>query len=219
MLSEREERQTDYHNPRTVFGLRRLLKKFGIPLEEWGNKADFTKKPEDLLQEIKDGESILYSQEGKGLIRDVKKAAVDVVFNNNGEPLRLYQIYSEKEGRIRRRGISEANKKTFDGLMGKLLPEEDPEVAAVRELEEEILDTVIDALPPSLTQEERSQLTWPSPEIDERISSGFPGLLTKYTIYRFNFILPDRFFRSEGYKTVDKNGFVVELVWEPLIKS
>ena len=104
MSPERVESQTDYHNPRTVFELKRLLKKFGIPLEEWGNKAEFTKKPEDLLEEIERGESILCSQEEEGLKRYVKKVAVDIVYSNDGELLRLYQIYSEKKGRIRRRG-------------------------------------------------------------------------------------------------------------------
>ena len=219
MSPERVESQTDYHNPRTVFELKRLLKKFGIPLEEWGNKAEFTKKPEDLLEEIERGESILCSQEEEGLKRYVKKVAVDIVYSNDGKLLRLYQIYSEKKGRIRRRGISEVNKKTFDGLMGKLLPEEDPDIAAERELEEEILKAVKDVSPPNLTEKERSQLTRPSPKIDERISNGFPGLLTEYTIYRFIFLLPDRFFRPEGYKTVDKNDFPIDLRWEPVIRT
>lgn len=188
----------------TPFLLMSALSSQLIDWTEWINLPG-AKRLENLLKEIKDGESKLGFNDKGELIREVSKAVIDVVYTRkDGVQMRLFEefyenghwISREPKGKVLKRGVQE-----------KKLRKETFREAALRGLKEEMRIT-------DLTSEEEQKLVHLFNSTDDRISKGFPGLKTNYYYSDFVFDLPDRFYRPEY--PVQEAGFKTRLVWEKI---
>ncbi|UBF25513.1 NUDIX domain-containing protein [Kovacikia minuta CCNUW1] len=140
-----------------------------------GNAKEFTA----LLEEIKTGDCEIVWEE-KQPIRLVNVVLV-IVISHKGE--RLIEAYQEfSDGRIRKRGMQE--------LAEKRKPDEPPEAAARRAIQEELgiptENLIFECLPAS------------DPEIIETTESfSYPGLKTRYSRIWFRVHLPETLYHSE----------------------
>lgn len=154
-----------------------LLRQHGVDVNRWGTAA--AKSVEHLRRELEQGESVLLEEDGQ-LVREVAVVEIDVV--GPREEVRLHEDRQEyRDGRTRRRSLGGA-------LNEKLHPGETPDRAARRALREELgISDARLALVPLDTVE------------DERESPSYPGLRSRYLVWRYRLRLPPRHFRPEGY--------------------
>lgn len=149
--------------------IERLKSVLDLSLYGKGQAKDF----ESLITEINQGESVII-WEGNKPIRLLQVCRVRVLCGEQ-------ELYEDRQqfadGRTRKRGIR--------GLAEKLMPDEAPEVAAVRALKEEL--GIVEEVPiiPDGTQQE------------EKESPSYPGLLSRYIFHDFIAQLPPHLHQDE----------------------
>jgi hypothetical protein len=173
------------------YNLGEILKAHGVPVEKWGINA--AKSVNHLQKEIDNKECYIdYIGPEKELVRFVEFVGINVTYKN----FILKEDRQEfVDGRIRRRDMQSS-------VSEKIIHGEDPKIAAVRGMEEE-LGLKID--PNQLRGE--SKLTY----YDTSVSKSYPGLKSKYRGAQFDCELTDDQFNKEGYVEVqdDKSTYFV----------
>lgn len=166
-----------------------LLRKHEIPFEqEWG-RGD-AKTLNHFLKEIASGEAKLKVEKGR-LVWFTVSAAVRVL---GGHRDHLYELYEEKQvfadGRVRnRKQVLQAS------LMEKMKQNEDPYVAAVRAVREEL----------GIAEDIRVILSRRRPfatDMGPKPSMSYPGLVGKYRMYSYLWLMPCSLFKVKGYVEV-----------------
>jgi hypothetical protein len=166
------------------------LKEYNIPVEQWGTGS--AKNVRNLYKEVQESESIL-KDEGGYLVRYIQFVGIRMYYTDaNGRNWVLKEDRQEfKDGRIRRRKI-------HSSVSEKMKYGEDPIIAAVRGIEEELGIRVL-----SNQLEKDRDL-----EYDEG-SVSYPGLRTRYSGYKFNCTITDKQYEPRGYieRQEDKSTF------------
>lgn len=167
--------------------LRRLLKRHGVNFAEWG--TGYTKTLQDLMKEIRLGESVLVVKRGK-LVRQVRHAQVDITCIIDGVLHRLIEDRQEfSNGALRpREGDRSVSEKIQSG--------ESPKAAAKRGIGEELgLDTFTgEGLKPDPNR--------PRPRRRYKESAvSYPGLPVEHIEFLFLWLMCmlSEYFSREGY--------------------
>jgi len=181
-------------NESVLYVLRQQLEGAGINVSEWGKGQ--AKTLAHLQKEIKSGETVLVTGEQGELLRKVVVGGVDIFYvSPDGKKYRLKedkQIF--KDGRERKRDLGQA-------VSEKMKPKEDPKDAMIRGVREELgIEGEI-----SLTETGADEQLLSSPS--------YPGLQSQYIRYKFEAMLNDQQFKSNGYveEQDDKSTY---FVWE-----
>lgn len=176
-----------------------LLKKFNVPLDEWGKGS--AKTVAHLYNEVKEGETIL-KEEGDKLVREVEFVGARVIYKKeDGEILRLYedkQVF--KDGRIRKR-------KTMPYSMAeKFKAGEDPKASVIRGMKEELGIEI-----------NKEQFVFYN-RVRKNINDDYPGIDSYHTGHEFLVLLNDEQYDPEGYieRQPDKD---VHFTWRPISKG
>lgn len=162
-----------------------MLKKYSIDTTIWGQGDSKTR--ENLLEELKLGESNLVEKEG--LLVRVERGVILNVYFDNLKLIEDRQVFND--GRVRRRNISTS-------IGEKLKPKETPLVGARRALKEELgIVTSGKLIPRStiFTIEDRTLVP----------STSFPGLWTKRTLWGTEVTLTSEYYKPEGYVEIQKD--------------
>lgn len=174
------------------------LASHGVPIGRWGEGA--SKTFNHLLNELREGESILESQDAE-LLRKFKVVGIEVLFKDtNGKTLRLRedkQVFTDGREKKRRLDVS---------LAEKMKPGETPYLAAKRAILEELgISSEIELL-------KRGEFHITKP------SESFPGLTSDYNAFMYETTLSRNQFKSEGYQEVqpDKTTY---FIWEETDKD
>lgn len=167
-----------------------LLEKHKIPYKDWGQGK--AKTLEHLNKEINDGETILREEDGK-LYRELFVTAATIRYRENGK---TYQLVEEKQvftdGRTRERKLA-------NSLSEKIKPDEDPDTAIIRGIEEELgIQGHLNAVP-----RENNQSVEESPS--------FPGLLTRYNVNVYDVDISSDQYNPDGFQEeqTDKTTYFV----------
>jgi len=160
--------------------LKKLLEDSGIDTSKWGKGEAKTIK--HLQGEIDRGESVLEKDGMGNLIRRVSVVGAGIYYvSPKGERYRLKedkQIF--QDGRERRRDYGHA-------VSEKMKPGEDPRVAIIRGIREELgIDGKIE-----------TQMSWEDEKV--LLSPSYPGLLSNYHRYEFEVMLSKDQFKRNGY--------------------
>ena len=189
---------TDLEGVLDTIELKKKLEDSGIDTSKWGKGQ--AKTIEHLKREIESGESVLEEDEAGNLIRRLYIVGADVYYmSRDGKKYRLKedrQIFAD--GRERRRDYGHA-------VSEKMKPGEDPKVAIVRGIREELgIAGVID---PQKTLEDERLL----------LSRSYPGLVSKYIGYGFEVILDEEQFKPDGY-VEEQEKMNTYFIWEEVEK-
>jgi hypothetical protein len=168
-------------NPQTLDQLAQHLREHSIPIDSWA-QGD-SKALEQLFVEVEAKETRLILENGK-LYRQIALVSLEVRhLSENGEDLCLYEDRQEfGDGRVRCRDLGGDS-----GVSEKIVADESPELACIRAMKEE-LGFVAQATPRYLGIRH-----------EQRLSSSYPGLMTKYTIHDFSVSLAEAEFSPQGY--------------------
>lgn len=140
------------------------LKTNEIDTTLWG-KSNGSKTVQDLWNEVHSGETSLQNNPPMRVLH-----IVQMIIKNGSKVLK--EDYQERAGVKRSRGGYPTE---------KILPGETPYEAALRGLEEELRIKPDDASPVHVSQCECEEM---------RVSRSYPGLMTKYIIYKVEFAIP-----------------------------
>lgn len=167
-----------------------MLRKHKVPFNRWGKGP--TKTFEHLMRELELGESTLIETQGGKLLRLV--GVVRVTVEHKRGSLMYLLVETEQRfanGSTRQRGLR------FVG--GKISAGESPQIAAVRELKEEIgLEGAdVEVL-------RKFQVSDHSPS--------FPGLRVLYVCFDCHCLMLPQFYRPEGYSSV-QDGITTVFEW------
>lgn len=172
--------------------VKELLTSVCIDYSKWGkgNSRTF----DDFLRELVRGESKL-SLDSKGkLLRTVSIACIDITYRD----LKLIeerQVF--EDGRVRIRGLSAT-------VTEKILPEEDPEKAALRGLEEELGIINTDTFN-AVDKKESLRIESPS----------YPGVRSRYIVHHFEATIDSNEYQPEGYIEQNKDeGLTAFFKWK-----
>ena len=176
--------------------LKERLANAGIDISSWGTGQ--AKTLAHLEREIENGETILIEGENGELLRRVVVAGADIYYQSpEGKKYRLKeerQVF--KDGRERHRDLGQA-------VSEKIKPDEEPEIAMIRGIKEELGIS--------------GEITLTKIRTDEQkiISPSYPGLESQYINHKFQTILTDKQFRPEGYieEQTDKSTY---FIWEEI---
>lgn len=183
-------------NGTTLKTLKRQLESAGVDMATWG--IGQAKTLAHLRKEIESGETILVANEAGGLLRKVVVGGADIFYKSpEGKRYRLKedrQIF--KDGRERRRNLGQA-------VSEKIKPGEDPEVAMIRGIQEELGIG--------------SEITIIKIGAEERIidSPSYPGLQSQYILHKFQAVLTKRQFNPAGY-VEDQSDKSTYFMWEEI---
>ena len=173
-------KQFGAQNKITISGLKKQLEDAGINTAKWGTGQ--AKTLTHLQKEIEDSETVLTTTETGGLLRKVVVGGADVYYkSSDGKKYRLKeekQVF--KDGRERRRDLGQA-------ISEKVKLNENIEDAMVRGIREEL----------GISGE--IVLTKIGTDKQEVVSQSYPGLQSKYIRHKFQVILSDEQFNSDGY--------------------
>lgn len=181
-------------NQNPLSELEQKLLRYGVDISSWGKGQ--TKTLEDLLKEIKSGETTLEIDENGALVRRLVVDNINIFYIDPfGKRFHLKekeQVF--KDGRVRVRKLEES-------IFEKIKSTEDPQLAAIRGLEEELGVTGEINLEHKKTKSER---------ID---SPSYPTLQSEYLVHMFEVTLSDEQYKAGGYveEQPDKNTY---FVWE-----
>jgi hypothetical protein len=158
-----------------------LLEKHGLPLESW-SQGD-SKAVEQLYAEVKAGETRLLKTNGR-IERHVALVSLEVRYKSTaGEQLCLYEDRQEfGDGRVRCRELG-----VEGGVSEKIIANEDPKLACVRAIREELGFTP------------KASPAFVGTRHEQRLSSSYPGLHSHYTIHDFIIELSDSEYKPQGY--------------------
>ncbi len=178
----------------TIEKLEKDLKNAGVDTSSWGKGE--AKTLSHLYKELKDGGSQLVTDKDGELLRIVTYVGVDVFYKSpEGKSYRLKedkQVFND--GRVRSRNYGHA-------VSEKIKYDENPELAAVRGIKEEL--GLEDDIEVSLVSRNEERLT----------SSSYPGLLSQYIGYKFTAYLNQEQFNPNGYQEVQEDK-ITYFVWE-----
>ncbi len=168
--------------PQTLAALEHLLAEHEVSVAAWGTGE--AKTVEDLLVEVKSGESRLLTDADGFLWRNVSVVGVDVFFIDPRQGM-LHLFEAEQRFRSGRRRARQLR----TSIAEKQLPGESPPTAARRAIEEELgLSTA------GLMLIEKGS------EVIEEDSSSFPGLHSRRSLTYFECALSSRLFDPDGYE-------------------
>ncbi len=180
--SQTQESNLEIEFQSTKLAVVNLLKEHNINIEEWG-KAN-AKGLDSLVSEVMVGETKLETGANGDLLRFIEVVAGNVIYTDNHQ--NKFQLVEDRQefadGRIRRR----------DQLFGtsiseKMMPNESPEIALRRGLQEEL--AIVNA---NFSDE-------PVIEEKEHISHSFPGLKSNYKVHIFDVSINDSDYQPNGY--------------------
>lgn len=168
-------------NEMTLEKLGNFLRAHNVPLENWGTGN--AKTVNHLLSEVNSGESKLSVIDGQ-VVREVTSIVMNIYYQQGANTWRLIeekQVFADGHTRVRNDWIS----------MGeKMIPNENPEAALHRALQEELhiegLQSVIEQ--PTI--------------VEDKPSETFPGILSKHRRYHFDVVLQEKDFKPDGYMEV-----------------
>lgn len=168
--------------PSSVTALELLLLEHEVPVGRWGKGA--AKAVQDLLCELRQGESRLEVDTENQLLRRVSVVGIDVLFPDHDRgTLRLVeeeQVFENGRRRVRNLRTS---------LGEKQLPGEAPREAAARALEEEL------GLPGT-----DLGLRQTGSEVVKSPSESYPGLQSERHLTYFECVLPPSLYFADGYE-------------------
>ncbi len=156
------------------------LKNAGINTSAWGRLH--TKTVEQLQKQIEDGETVLIKDKDGRLLRKVDWVSADVYYiSKDGKRYRL------KEEKIVLKNKYEFHRDLDGAVSEKIKKGGNPDSTLVRGINEELgISGTISSNYIGLTER----------TID---SPSYPGLLAKFTIYKYNVELNDEQFNPKGY--------------------
>ncbi len=176
--------------------LKEKLKDSDIDLSQWGKNTN--KSAEDLLEEIKSGESILKMDEGNRLVRRIFVCTANIYYKDKNS--KTYILKEEKQifknGKIRKRNLSTS-------MSEKMNLGENPLQAITRGIQEE-LGTC-----------NKIDIRRKGRRSKKRKSISYPGILTEYIYYDFEAFLNEKQFKKEGYEE-KQNKKTTKFIWEEL---
>ncbi len=177
-----------------IKALRDQLEQAGISTADWGKGQAKTLR--HLVKEIKDGETILVNDARGQLVRSVVVGNADVYYklpNGNLLCLKEYrQVFND--GRERRRNLGCA-------VSEKMKPNETPEEAMIRGIQEELGI----AGPIDIAAEGTKEETIDSPS--------YPGLRSRYIQHKFRIMLNSEQYKLDGY-TEEQGEIKTYFIWE-----
>lgn len=173
----------------------------GVPLDEWGKGE--AKTLDYLVGEISRGSAIMcFDEEREIWVRELKAVEVRVFYDSpDGTTYILKedrQVF--KDGRVRKRG--------FSWVAEKIEENENGLIAAERAIREEL-----DLLSPFVSGPKHIEN-----EVFEQESRSYPGLVTEYSIGRFEVYLTPEQFVPEGYVEEQEN-LTTFFVWEKMMED
>lgn len=157
-----------------------------IPYQTWGKGS--AKTVDDLLQELNEDASVLVVNEREEVIRKSYGVIIDVFYRDATVLFKLReskQVFAD--GRVRKRNLEHS-------VSEKIKKGEVASQTAKRGLCEGL--GIIENLPIKLLG---PRFLGPVP------SDSFPGTITEYTMFLFEFFMPHRHFVSEGYVEIQEN--------------
>jgi len=172
-----------------AYDLKQILQSHGVPVEKWGMKM--AKTVNHLQKEIDSKECYIEYLDDE-LVRFVEFVGVNVTYK--GKILKEDR-QKFKDGRVRKRQMSSS-------VSEKMIKGEDPFIAAMRGIEEEIGVTISrDQL------KNHKKLNY----YDNSVSKSYPGLKSKYKGHKFECELTDDQYDPDGYVEIqeDKNTYFV----------
>ncbi|OGZ32545.1 MAG: hypothetical protein A3H02_00175 [Candidatus Niyogibacteria bacterium RIFCSPLOWO2_12_FULL_41_13] len=176
--------------------LKQQLEGAGIDTSVWGTGQ--AKTLAHLQKEIESGETILIKGKEGELLRKVVVGGADVFYvSPEGKKYRLKedrQVF--KDGRERRRDLGQA-------VSEKMKPDENPNDAMIRGIQEEL--GIVGEIILTETGTDEQLLTSPS----------YPGLQSQYIRHKFEAILNQKQFKQNGYveEQPDKSTY---FIWEEI---
>jgi hypothetical protein len=145
------------------------------------------------------------------LLDEIKKGEIEIIWQSN-QPIRLLSIvlikvcYQDKilfedrqefaDGRVRHRGI--------EGISEKLLPQEEPDKAVYRALQEE--------LGFHLEELRNLSVAFLAQEASKKESPSYPGLESHYDIYKYKTYIPDSLYKPE-YVELNQDSRKTYFIW------
>ena len=179
--------------------LKKQLEQAGIDTSVWGSGE--TKTLAHLQKEIESGETVIITGEKGELLRKVVVGGADIYYESpDGTKYRLKedkQVF--KDGRERQRNLGQA-------VSEKMKPDEDPQSAMIRGVQEEL--GII------------GEINLIEVGVDKQIidSPSYPGLQSQYVRHKFRATLNNSQFNPEGYieKQPDKSTY---FIWEKVDKE
>jgi len=171
--------------------LETLLRKYNIPIDNWGTGK--SKTIQHLHNEVEEKECFL-SEENDNLIRYIEFVAIKIYFRDGEDIWILKEDRQEfKDGRVRRRNMS-------NSVSEKMKAGEDTNLSALRGIKEELGIDI-----------DKSQLVKRRDLDYDGGSISYPGLITKYKGHKFICYLEQQQFNPSGYIEVqsDKSTYFV----------
>jgi hypothetical protein len=172
--------------------LENILKEYKIDLSIWGTKKRIPASPgfdekitvyktiNHLWNEIKEEECVIYGYEGK-LIREVNFVGARILYFKEGEKYRLTEKKAIfKNGKVRERKI-------WYSMAEKFKYGEDPELALIRGMEEELK-----------IQVSKEQCTFYN-KLHFPNNEDYPGIESFHTGYSYLILLNDEQYNPDGY--------------------
>ena len=193
--------------PQSSDDMKRMLARAGLPIETWGEGP--TKTPENLWQEIVDGETILMSpltkekeEEYGEIIRLTSVLAVDVFTEIEGELFHLRedrQVFKDGRGERRRDYL-------MTSLGEKIKHNEDRDEAVLRAVQEELglLEEAIASVTPP---KDKDEVIW-------RKTETYPELPSRFNSYQYEIhVKPEAVNLEQGYME-DQPEKQIYFVWD-----
>jgi hypothetical protein len=164
--------------------------KHALPLSDYGK--GIAKSFEQLRTEIETGETQIIWQDDRP-IRLLSLVFLKVCYQDKT----LVEERQEfPDGRVRHRSLK--------GLSEKLYPQEDPDAAVYRALQEEL-----GLLPDELKD---ISIRFLDRELEEKESPSYPGLMSQYDRYEYEVPLPDHLYKPKYIELSDR-GMRTYFVW------
>ncbi|MDP3402357.1 MAG: hypothetical protein Q8S35_00150 [bacterium] len=173
---------------KSLKSLRALLKRHGVNYADWG--VGYTKTPQELMKEVRLGESLLLIKRGM-LRRQARHSQASITCMVDGI---LYELVEDRQvfanGTVRRReGGRSVSEKIQSG--------ESPKAAMIRGIHEEL--GLVDYTGEGLVREIRR----PRRRSNDSAES-YPGLAVDHIEFQFSWAMPLKYFCADGYVEVKR---------------
>lgn len=177
-----------------------LLKLNNVSTEHWGEGK--AKTLNDLIDEVAKGEAVLDRTVEGEVKRKMQVARVHVVVRMpDGKVFELWE-----SGQTMQSGGARNRSRFGPGLAEKMTKSEDPEVAAVRGIEEELFNK--QKVVPSNSVQFVEELE------EEEESESYPGLVTQLHIFKYEWSMPQGLYKEDGYVEQKPNGQKTFFTWQ-----
>lgn len=184
---------------KSVKALRALLQRHRIDYGSWG--TGYTKTPQQLMKEIRSGESVLIVKRGV-LVRQVRHAQANISCLIDGVPHRLVEVRQEfSNGTVRHRKGADRS------ISEKIRANESPRDAMIRGIYEEL--GIADFAGIGLVRDSRR----PRKRRSDSAES-YPNLAVEHVEFLFTWSMLALWVRPEGYVEVQKRK-TTHFAWKP----